>query len=1015
MRTNAATFFERWADPTFQEIGVQRTRGFVTCEPDWWLTATSSNVGAWPKEKRPIRWWQRADNSQTEIEIPQVKNIGMDKSIESDAAECTVTLSNQWMKTNFASQIARRLGIPGYFTFDHGVSSEAQDRWQHETNEWQGRLVPGALLRTYEGHGGFNPDGTSKTRQEMIDDGDIILTGVWQVDDVTIGAVSKLIELKCRNMMALLIDQIIYPPYVPDGLYPLQYQRWVDTTYSINYQPKHPSPPVLTLGGALPASYETSEVDAWYGPNTVLHGHTGRDSVDGNFNTYWLGVGNSGPDKPWSTDYIQYRTGGQQVGGISVTCCRGGYTMYVSVMENGRWIGSDRVPYDWAALEAGQPGSVNTYANIPYMMKIGSMPADKAYTVKFPRPIRADRIRISFRHLVNFGIGQWLYRGAVREFKALGVKSTTSSNTRPYGWGALERHSIDGYWTLSYEGKVHAFGHAVHYGDRYGKDSRVYVDICATPDDGGYWLLDSTGDVWAFGNAVHYGNYAGTTTNGMALCRTYTGAGYWILFRGGTIDEHGDAPSYANISLATGAVVVDGAAMTDAYGLWVMDDDGNIHERGSAPDYGEVNDFSDFALNHAQGISVNPDGNGFIVTGFAGWVSGYGTTPGGSTTAYGVARIGAVSAGYRPSEGVRIESIAINGDNTGYWALSTDGEIYTRGSANRWGSPEDGAGTIRRDGNYKDYTDIVKDLLLWGGWFYYETLGLSEQPAVFGNLESTGIYAPDPLPPDMFDKKHPIDPIKQLREIVGYITWVDDEGGFRFESPNWWSAGNFLDDGTHTSFIPEVDERINLIDYTARFTKSKDRSKIIISTDEPTAGFDDTITTEFVPPNSLLRGQVIPAMIRVPMNVTKEEQELMAELIALHLWFARRQGSVQIKPACPGLSINDQVRIIEQVTSETYIHYIRAISSNHDLETGEWNMTLTTNWLGTNDADWAITAEDVPLPVGGEQDITGRYPISDRLTQWLQEQRKSLITQEQVLTLTPDLDAPDPGTGSANG
>jgi hypothetical protein len=326
---------------------------------------------------------------------------------------------------------------------------------------------------------------------------------------------------------------------------------------------------------------------------------------------------------------------------------------------------------------------------------------------------------------------------------------------------------------------------------------------------------------------------------------------------------------------------------------------------------------------------------------------------------------------------------------------------------------------IRRDGNYKDYADLVKDLVLWSGWHWFNGSVIGEgYPPVFGNIETTGIYSPDPLPPDMFDKRHPIDPIKQLKEIVGYICWVDDDGAFRWESPNWWQAGNFLETGEHTAFIPEVDERLQMSDYRAGFTRRKDRSKIIITTDEPTAGFEDTITTEYTPPNSLLRGQVIPAMIKVPPQVTKDEQQLMAELVGLHLWFSRRAGVVSLQVANPALQINDQVRIFERVTAESFIHYVRGISSNHDLQTGVWTQELTTNWLGTEDGTWAITAEDTGKPIGSElPDTEDRFTISPILGVWLKSLEKITVVDEtaEVPLPSPDVDAPDPGDGAADG
>ena len=1004
----ADRMFELWADPSFQPLGDLRPRGIVTCEPGWYLTAEAGeDVGALPKSKRPIRWYQRADNSQTEIEIPNVRGYSKEESIDSDAATCIVTLTNQWMQTNFAVAIAQELGMPGYFTFNRGESTIALARWNHEANEWAGRLVPGALLRTYSGYGGHD-----KTREEALEDGDIMLTGVWIVDDVTIGARSKLIELKCRNMAALLIDQPIYSPPIPPGLYPIRYQRWVDTTTKIGYKPKHPKPAVHTNGGPVSARYETSSVDAWYGANYTLHGHRGSQSIDGNPNTYALGEGNSGPDKPFATSYWQYNTGRQDISAIQVQAWKGGYQMYVSVMENGRWLGSDTVPYDPSSLVGNQPTVVDTGADIKYVLKVG-VPPDRLFTVNLPRTIRADRVRISFRHLVHSGIGNpptsWPYRAGVREFKALAVKSSTAASTRPYGWSSIESHpTADGYWTLSYEGKVHAFGQAVHYGDHYGKSNQVWADIVATPTGLGYWLLPTNGRVIPYGDAndfVLHGQ-ADIGYHAIAMARTYTGFGYWIVYRNGDVRSFGDAPEYPDFDTDISDVI----GHPSVYGGWVLYGSGSVEPFGDAVFEGSVS-----IGQTMHGIDAMPDGVGFLLLGPHGHVCPRGSASGDDVVSGATGTHLSTPDAFDPGNLRTADRLAINHDATGYWVIDTYGQVYARGSANRWGSPADGAATTRRDGNYLDYADIVADLVLWAGFWLREDVPFGTMPSVYGNIETTGIFSPEPLSPSMFDKRPFIDPIKQLREIVGYLTWVDDEGGFHFESPNWWAAGNFLSTGHYTDYIPEIDEAVQLTDYTVRTSKQKERSEIIVTTDEPTAGFDDTITSRYQPANSYLRGMSIPAMVRTPLHVTKEEQEVMAELIALHLWFARRTGQVSML-ANPAIQINDQVRIFERVTAETFIHYVRAISLNHDFQSGSFTQQLTTNWLGTEEGSWTITAADILPPVGtpetGSDD--NKFPISPALSAFLQQITKNPLKTGMPVAPAIDVDNPPAAEGSAS-
>jgi len=82
------------------------------------------------------------------------------------------------------------------------------------------------------------------------------------------------------------------------------------------------------------------------------------------------------------------------------------------------------------------------------------------------------------------------------------------------------------------------------------------------------------------------------------------------------------------------------------------------------------------------------------------------------------------------------------------------------------------------------------------------------------------------------------------------------------------------------------------------------------------------------------------------------EQQTMADLIALHVWFQMRQGQITC-PANPAIGIDDQVRPIERTTGEAFIHYVRGKSTQWDKASGVYTMTLTTHWLGDADS-WAV-------------------------------------------------------------
>lgn len=258
---------------------------------------------------------------------------------------------------------------------------------------------------------------------------------------------------------------------------------------------------------------------------------------------------------------------------------------------------------------------------------------------------------------------------------------------------------------------------------------------------------------------------------------------------------------------------------------------------------------------------------------------------------------------------------------------------------------------IQSDGNYRDFSDIVKDLLLWAGWCLFSlTTNVAE---VYGNIESTGSYSDDCFPDDAFDKKPVIDAITTVKEVVGYIFWVTETGSARFESPNWWSPGNFYEDGARTSLIPQIDEGVHLTSYAVQFSDEDARSQVIIASAEPTAALEGTLVTDIVPPTAaLLKGMVRPAMWVNQVFTSPNEQRTMADLIALHIWFKMRQGQATCV-ANPAIGLNDQVRILERTSGETYIHYVRGKSTQWDKASGAYTMVLTTHWLGDADS-WAV-------------------------------------------------------------
>lgn len=104
-------------------LGRDKSHGRVTVEFGWLLRASTGPVGDRPAEKLPIRWFQRADLSQVETELPNIKTIHIERSVDQDAATCDIDVYN----TTMLPQGLLELGNPGYFTFGRGSHPDATE------------------------------------------------------------------------------------------------------------------------------------------------------------------------------------------------------------------------------------------------------------------------------------------------------------------------------------------------------------------------------------------------------------------------------------------------------------------------------------------------------------------------------------------------------------------------------------------------------------------------------------------------------------------------------------------------------------------------------------------------------------------------------------------------------------------------------------------------------------------------------------------------------------------------
>lgn len=1066
---------EAWDTGNF--LGINRSYGRVTVEKDWMINSFPqiTTTTTWPTADRvgPWRYFQHDTNDLSlQTVLDNVKSINIDRSIDTDAASCTIVIYN--------SVLGDTGYDPGYYSYNRGSSTEAQARWGHVSNDWNNVLTPMALLRTYEGWGGYTAEGTgpqdavgkyiyyfvpnsqsivsgdftlncegtnlnfvfdadftiSKPAwiatletvygagnvnvdvygggigiqfqgtliavnvstptvtdsnlvvtgddptlpiafdssydpqpatpgnvgsymiqmdlQDAIDSGHATITGTWIVDSVVVGT-NGLLTLTCRDAAKLLIEQMLYPPVIPAAITPLKYFRWKDTTYNAIWDP---GAGLQTIGTSpIAVTFANSSVDQIAGnvafgfaltPHTNVLGHDPGEVADDS-DTYALGYGwpsNNGEAADWWEIFLT--AGGVDINRVLMQPWGGGYTAYVSVMVGGTWQGDQTIPYT--------PGATDSGAGIPYVAQTG-LSFEIPLTIELPATYTAQRVRVTLKDIPvgggfttadtsyrsgmkeiavglsnlpaaqytfaiarNFDNGYWVVaaNGQVFHFGSAGDLTDNSGNGISTIVIAAEGHpSADGLWTLEQSGRVHSYGASTYYGDPSGTDMpHDFIDIAATPSGNGYWLLRSTGGVYAYGDADYYGEIPSAAIIGQtatAIAAHPTSGGYWITNFLGEVSSFGPVSDFGGVTAprpASGTVAAIESTDT-GNGYWILWGNGQVFSYGDA-------------LNQFSG------GPGFV---------------------------GGSNAAPFPG-GVWWDLIRTNtpdtGSTQGIWAIRADGHLGLGGGAHYFGAPGGSDATVRTDGNYIDYVDIIKDLLSWAGFgLASTTFEGTFMVGVNGVLESTGIYSEEPLAEDVFDKKPVMDAIRTIKEVVGYITWVDEAGGFHFVAPNWFAPGNFYEDGTRVSFLPEVDERKHLFDYASTFNDDSLRSEIIITNQLPTASNTSTITTRIVPPGaSFLRGMSRVAIWSNEIFNRASEQQVMAELIGMHIWFAQRTGTTTCV-ANPCLQVNDQVRIWERVSAESYIHFVRGISTTHDLDTGQYLMNLTTHWLGS-DTSWVI-------------------------------------------------------------
>lgn len=299
-------------------------------------------------------------------------------------------------------------------------------------------------------------------------------------------------------------------------------------------------------------------------------------------------------------------------------------------------------------------------------------------------------------------------------------------------------------------------------------------------------------------------------------------------------------------------------------------------------------------------------------------------------------------------------------------------------------------GTVYVTGN----TDIVKLMLAWGGFYWPEgakqlscdgtvttydwgmgpyglkntdpVLGDQNGGRVWGDFEDTGTAGIANLPIPQWDKKTLLDSISYVRDIIGNLFFIDEQGAAVWRKPNIFSVGNYVGNlaagAGRVGTVVTVDELQTLIGLHAKVSSRNVRERYFVASVDGRFG---ALAAGYNPNPTGLRRVGGWTDQNFGSNV---EAQLMADWLALGALMSFRVDTLQI-PGYPRIQVDDQIRIYERTVAEGYLHYVRNISSTNDLETGVWTYDLDTNWLGERPFDlWAFDIKALSQEMQGYLD-----------------------------------------------
>jgi hypothetical protein len=284
-------------------------------------------------------------------------------------------------------------------------------------------------------------------------------------------------------------------------------------------------------------------------------------------------------------------------------------------------------------------------------------------------------------------------------------------------------------------------------------------------------------------------------------------------------------------------------------------------------------------------------------------------------------------------------------------------------------------------GNYRDFSQIVRWVGAWAGfywppnaWLRYETDGVKHdmnydtqfvsalpRGRTFGSFEWNGTAGEADITADQFDKQPLLDVISHVREITGCLFFIDEVGSMVYRQPNLWEVGNYVTPSHHepdrskarTQQFVTIDEDETLLQYSTTLSSENIRERVFIGDANGKYG---VVVKGYRP---IANTNLMRIAGWTDGNWRRKDALPAADLIVARQMFDYRRADITI-PGYPAIQIDDQIRVFERVTAETFFHYVLGVSSELDMDEGTWTYNLETHWLGP-DRDQAFVMDVAQL------------------------------------------------------